>query len=149
MHRRIADEVANVRHHPILTGFDKPVLVKLGDVRLNQIHLFGDDLQQAPQGIALIGIAQPVDDWQEVIKTIGLRAHPLISVRMRVSGISGVRKTSSAGRTRLQGSAGSAVGSTCARSAFTKGFSLSAPASPASFSGLISSLTPSNTWTST
>jgi hypothetical protein len=51
---------------PILAGFDKPVLIKLGDICLDQVNLLAGDPQQALQGIALIRIAQPVDGRQRV-----------------------------------------------------------------------------------
>ena len=49
LHRKIADEIAQVRHGPFVSCLDEPVEIKLLDVVLDDVHLFGDDPQQCPR----------------------------------------------------------------------------------------------------
>jgi hypothetical protein len=46
VHRLIADQVAQVGHHPVLGGLDEPIVVQLPDVIFDHIHLAGDDAEQ-------------------------------------------------------------------------------------------------------
>ena len=66
----VADQVADVGHHPVLAGLDEPVLVELGDVVFDDVHLLGDHLQQGAQRIALLGVAQAVDGRQQVVEAV-------------------------------------------------------------------------------
>src|SRR2546423_1410394 len=67
MHRLVSDEIGDIRNHPVVAGFDEPVVVESRDVIFDHAYLLGDHLQQRMQRLAAIEIAHPVDDWQEVI----------------------------------------------------------------------------------
>ena len=103
--RRESHQIADVGNHPVLAGFHKPVLVELGNVSVHDVDLLGNHLQQGAQRIAAIRITQAVDRREQFVKSIRVwAAHVVISVKIRVSGISGVRMTSSAGLIRFAGS---------------------------------------------
>ncbi len=57
--------------------------------------LLGDHLQQRLQGLALLGVALPVDRRQQVVEAVFPdvlgTAHDFFSFRIRVSATSGVR----------------------------------------------------------
>jgi hypothetical protein len=58
---RVSDQITDVGNHPVLAGFDKPVLIELGDVGVHDVDLFGNHLQQRAQLITAIRIAQLID----------------------------------------------------------------------------------------
>ena len=66
----ISDEVANIGDDPIITGFDEPVVIELGDIVLDQVDLRGDHAQKLPQGAAHVEIALPVDDRQKLVEAV-------------------------------------------------------------------------------
>ena len=96
-HGLVADEIAEIRHHPVGARFDEPVFVKLRDVGLHCEHLFGDDAQQIAQLKILLRIAIAIDRRQQLVEAVGVR-HGLISLRMSVSRTSGEKIASCAGR---------------------------------------------------
>ena len=67
VHLPVADQITDIRHDPILAGLDEPILVKLRDVVLYDVHLLGDDLQQRAQGITLLGVALPIYHRQQFV----------------------------------------------------------------------------------
>ena len=75
--RRVADERADIGHDPVLARLDEPVFVEAGDVLFDHADLLGDDAQQRAQRRALIGVAQPVDDGDEIVEAVGVVHHRL------------------------------------------------------------------------
>ena len=57
----IANQVADVRYHPILAGFNEPVLVQLGNVSFDDHYLPGNDTQQCLQYEVLFCITLAID----------------------------------------------------------------------------------------
>jgi hypothetical protein len=70
LHDLVSDEIADVRHDPLLARLDEPVFVELRDVALDEIHLLGDRAQQIAQRVALLLVALPVDDGEEIEETV-------------------------------------------------------------------------------
>src|SRR5258706_329363 len=63
----IANQVTDIGHHPLLAGFNKPVLVELGNVRLYDVYLLGNHAQESFQRQTLLCITAAVDCRQKVI----------------------------------------------------------------------------------
>ena len=61
------NQVGEVGDEPVLAGLDEPVVIELGDVRLERGDLVADHAEQGPQRTADVGVAQPVEGWQEVV----------------------------------------------------------------------------------
>ena len=57
----------------------------------NEIHLFRDDLKERAKRIALVCIAQSVDDRQQFVQSVFNVIHRGTSFKIKVSGTSGVR----------------------------------------------------------
>jgi hypothetical protein len=101
-----AEEVGQIGNYPWLAGLDEPVVVETIDVPLDDRDLLRDHLQQRPQRLVALGVAQPVDSRQQVVEPVArpvLRAHRVtsamvISFRISVSGTAGERSASWAGR---------------------------------------------------
>ena len=72
VHGLVVDQAADVGDHPVGAGLDEPVLVERGDVLLDDVHLLGDDAQEGLQRIALIGVAEPIDDGNQLVEAIGI-----------------------------------------------------------------------------
>ena len=70
MNRPVADEVADVGHRPVLAGLDKPVLVELGDVLLDDVYLLADDPQQRLERLTLLRVALAVDGREEFVQAV-------------------------------------------------------------------------------
>lgn len=87
VHKLVADQVADVRHHPIFAGLNEPILVKLRDVVLDHVHLLADHAQQRAQRIALVRVARAINNGQQVVKAVGI-FHRGTSVSTRVCGTS-------------------------------------------------------------
>ena len=60
-YRTIANQIRDVGHRPVFGSFDEPIFVKLPNVVLDHVHLFGDHAKQGLQCIVLPGIAHPVN----------------------------------------------------------------------------------------
>ena len=66
----VSDQIADVRHDPVLARLDEPVLVELGDVFLDEVHLLGDRAQQIAQRVAMFLVALAIDDRKEVEQAV-------------------------------------------------------------------------------
>src|SRR5262249_9419961 len=67
-----ADEVTDVRPHPLGAGLDEPALVARGDVVLDRRDLVVYHLEQCAQHLALRRIAQPVDRRQKRVQALAV-----------------------------------------------------------------------------
>ena len=75
MHKLIADQIADVRHDPILRRLDEPVVVELANVLLDDGDLLADDGQQRLERVALVGVADAVDGRQQIVQAIVRLVH--------------------------------------------------------------------------
>ena len=75
----IADQIADVRHNPILAGLDKPVLIELGDIGLDDIHLLGDYAQEGLELPTRLRVTDAVHGRQEIVEAISFCVVHLIS----------------------------------------------------------------------
>ena len=89
--QRITEQVAEVRHHPIVAGFNECVVVQPRDVLLQHVGLARQHAQEIAQRIALLRIAHAVDHRQQVVQAIGTRSHGVASCSSKVSGTFGGR----------------------------------------------------------
>ncbi len=83
----VAEQVAEVRHHPVVAGFNEPVFVQPRDVLLQHVGLGSQHAQEIAQRVALVGIAHAVDHRQQVIQSIRLRAHGVAPCSLRAHGV--------------------------------------------------------------
>ena len=69
-----AEQVADVRHDPLLAGLDEPVVVEPLDVGLEDAQLLLDDRQQRAQLVAaLVRVAVAVDRGQQPVQVVARR----------------------------------------------------------------------------
>ena len=83
----VTEQVADVRHHPVVAGLDEGVVVQPRDVLLQHVGLARQHTQEVAQRIALLRIAHAVDHRQQVVQAIRLRAHGAPSSSLRGHGI--------------------------------------------------------------
>ena len=71
-----AEQVADVRHDPLLAGLDEPVVVEALDVGLEDPQLLLDDRQQRAQLLAALArVARAVDGGQQPVEVVASGAH--------------------------------------------------------------------------
>src|SRR5581483_7942135 len=66
-------QIADVRDHPLRAGLDEPVVVQLLDVELDTTERLLHDPEQGPQGLSEIGVAAPIDGWQQRVEAFDQR----------------------------------------------------------------------------
>ena len=88
VHELKTEQIADIRHDPVVARLDEPVVVKLGDVVLDHVDLLGDDAQQGAQRLPAFRIALPINCRQQIVEAVGI-FHFCASVKTRVSGSAG------------------------------------------------------------
>ena len=87
----VTEQVADIRHHPVVAGLDEPVVVQPGDVLFEHIGLAGQHAQEVAQRPALLRIAHAIDHRQQVVQPIRAHSHGMASCSSKVSGTFGGR----------------------------------------------------------
>jgi hypothetical protein len=68
MHPLNPQQVTDVRHHPLIAGFNEPVFVELTDVSLHHRGLLRDDRDQGLERFPSLLIADTIDRGQQSIE---------------------------------------------------------------------------------
>ena len=69
------DDIAQIRHRPLVAGLDEPVVIQSGNVRLYKRQLFFEQRQQRSQRLPLLRIAQTINHRQSGIESLTERSH--------------------------------------------------------------------------
>ena len=87
--QRVAEQVADIRHHPVVAGLDEGVVVQPRDVLLQHVGLARQHAQEVAQRPAQLRVAHAVHHRHQLVQAIGVGAHGAASCSSSVSGTVG------------------------------------------------------------
>ena len=114
----VRDEVADVRDHPVAARLDEEVAPELRDVGLDEVELVADELRQAAQREAVLGVLLAVDRGQQLVQPLcALRRHHAAPVATTVTSRAASSTTASSAGSTTPGARDPAVPGRGARAA--------------------------------